>query len=306
MINYSFIIPTKNIPALLKRCINSIPQRNDVQIIIVDDNSDPNIVDFHNYPGINEINTEVYFTKEGKGAGYARNIGLESIKGKWTIFADSDDFFTSEIDSILDDYENSPYDVIYFKACSVYSETLQPSNRAIGFNNYIDLYSNNKIDDLELGLNYCVPWGKIIRSSIIRENSLKYSETKASNDVYFATRLALVSDRIHVDNRFLYCITFRKGSLTTTPSLDLLWDRLNERLKRNVLLIETNNKDRIGSVAYNIYNIYKIGGIKEALKAINIVIKSDTPLLTGWRNWIKTIQFLKRNKTSNTSNSQRS
>ena len=46
MYKYSFIIPHKNCPELLWRCIQSIPERADVQIIVVDDNSDPEIVDF--------------------------------------------------------------------------------------------------------------------------------------------------------------------------------------------------------------------------------------------------------------------
>ena len=65
----------KNIPNLLQRCLDSIPNREDVQIIVVDDNSDPNIVDFDKFPGLNRSNVEVIFTKEGKGAGYARNTG---------------------------------------------------------------------------------------------------------------------------------------------------------------------------------------------------------------------------------------
>jgi len=38
--NYSFIIPHKNCPDLLQRCVDSIPERDDVQVIVVDDNSD--------------------------------------------------------------------------------------------------------------------------------------------------------------------------------------------------------------------------------------------------------------------------
>ena len=64
MINYSIIIPHKNIPNLLQRCLDSIPNREDVQIIVVDDNSDPNIVDFDKFPGLNRSNVEVIFTKE--------------------------------------------------------------------------------------------------------------------------------------------------------------------------------------------------------------------------------------------------
>ena len=63
MINYSIIIPHKNIPNLLQRCLDSIPNREDVQIIVVDDNSDPNIVDFDKFPGLNRSNVEVIFTK---------------------------------------------------------------------------------------------------------------------------------------------------------------------------------------------------------------------------------------------------
>ena len=86
MINYSIIIPHKNIPDLLQRCLNSIPRRTDIQIIVVDDNSDPKKVDFEHFPGVGEKCVEVYFTKEGKGAGYARNMGLKYAKGKWLLF----------------------------------------------------------------------------------------------------------------------------------------------------------------------------------------------------------------------------
>ena len=69
---FSFIIPHKNNPTLLQRCVNSIPSRDDIQIIIVDDNSDPKIVDW-NALKFNASNLDIVFAKENKGAGYARN-----------------------------------------------------------------------------------------------------------------------------------------------------------------------------------------------------------------------------------------
>lgn len=108
-INYSFIIPHRNVPHLLQRCIDSIPKRDDIQIIIVDDNSDPKIVNFECFPGLNEKCVEVYFTKEGKGAGYARNIGLTYAKGKWFLFPDADDHYTTDLMNVLDKYVNSNY-----------------------------------------------------------------------------------------------------------------------------------------------------------------------------------------------------
>ena len=37
MITYSFVIPHHNTPELLQRLINSIPQREDIEIIVVDE-----------------------------------------------------------------------------------------------------------------------------------------------------------------------------------------------------------------------------------------------------------------------------
>lgn len=68
---YSIIIPHKDIPCLLQRCLDSIPSRDDVQIIVADDDSSPDVVDFAHFPGSDRADVEILFTKEGRGAGYA-------------------------------------------------------------------------------------------------------------------------------------------------------------------------------------------------------------------------------------------
>lgn len=44
--NYSFIIPHHNSPDLLNRYLKSIPQREDIEIIVVDDNSYANFLTY--------------------------------------------------------------------------------------------------------------------------------------------------------------------------------------------------------------------------------------------------------------------
>lgn len=109
MINYSIIIPHKNIPVLLQRCLSSIPRRNDIQVIVVDDNSDLQMVDFSSFPGLEDPFVEVVFTKEGKGAGYARNIGLDKVKGKWLLFIDADDYFYDGMSQSIDSFVKSTH-----------------------------------------------------------------------------------------------------------------------------------------------------------------------------------------------------
>lgn len=77
--NYSIIIPHKNSTKLLQRCLDSIPFRDDLEVIIVDDNSDPEVVDFDNFPGKERPNTIIIFSKEGGRQGRVRNIALPHV-----------------------------------------------------------------------------------------------------------------------------------------------------------------------------------------------------------------------------------
>ena len=119
MINYSIIIPHKNIPDLLQICLDSIPERDDIEIIVVDDNSDEEIISKSDFPGLERSDCKVIFTKEGKGAGYARNVGLDNANGKWILFADADDYFVDDFLIILDKYSILEFDTIYFKLKSI-------------------------------------------------------------------------------------------------------------------------------------------------------------------------------------------
>ena len=209
MINFSIIIPHKNIPLLLDRCLNSIPLRKDLEIIIVDDNSDPSIVDFNQYPGENRMNTHIIITKEGKGAGYARNVGLKYATGKWIIFADADDYFTEDFEKLLNKYNCEETELIYFKPRSTsYYAKVEESERV---KTYQQLFNGEKNF---LRYAYITPWGKFIKRSFIEKNQFKFDETRWGNDAYFMTQVATTAKNILITNEYLYVVEEREGSLT--------------------------------------------------------------------------------------------
>ena len=142
---YSIIIPHKDIPCLLQRCLDSIPPRDDVQIIVADDDSSPDVVDFAHFPGSDRTDVEILFTKEGRGAGYARNCGLARAKGRWLVFADADDFFLPGFLNVLDTYRNTDYDLITFRAETVDSDTLAPVPSR-------QVYNGKIAEDMDLSL----------------------------------------------------------------------------------------------------------------------------------------------------------
>ncbi|GHV12786.1 glycosyl transferase [Spirochaetia bacterium] len=212
----TIIIPHKNIPGPLQRCLDSIPRRNDIQILIIDDNSDPGQVDFEHFPGLKDPRVEVIFTKEGKGAGYARNTGLSRAKGEWLLFADADDFYNYCLSSFLDEYCNSPADIVYFKANCVDSDTYINSyrNDRNKLNANIDSYINAASkSEMDLRYHSSVPWGKLIKKSLVDNNNIRFDETSKSNDVTFSYLAGHHARSITADKRAVYCVTLRDGSI---------------------------------------------------------------------------------------------
>ena len=232
--NYSIIIPHKDTPLLLERCLRSIPAWSEIQIIIIDDNSSPGTVDFSHFPGYGRENVEAIFTKEGKGAGYARNTGLSHARGKWIIFADADDFFTDDCFTILNEYMDSHNDVIYFNARFVMSDDIsKESKRGTYYNNFFnDSDAKNK-----LRYQSQVPWCKMIRHDFILAHTIQFDETKIANDAYFSCLVGVYAQNAAIDNRAIYYCTESVHSLAMSKqSSDNLIIRFNTSMKCNRLL----------------------------------------------------------------------
>lgn len=218
MVKYSVIIPHKNIPQLLQRLLNTIPQRNDLEIIIVDDNSDSQKVDFFNFPGHNRKDVKTIFNKTSLGAGYSRNLGLSIASGTYILFADSDDYFNPCLNEILDDYANNKNDIVFFKSSSVDSITyIVGTNRTDHINSNIDraIRGDHKAEN-NLRYNYGEPWGKLVRRQLITNNHIEFDAIHSHNDTTFAYLIGYYAVNVQFDNRALYCVTVREGSISVS------------------------------------------------------------------------------------------
>lgn len=213
----TIIIPHKNAPELLRRCLDSIPSREDIQVIVVDDDSNPDVVDFAHFPGLNDPYTEIYFTKEGRRAGYARNVGLKKARGKWIIFADADDFFTGNLTKLIDRHKDSESDMICFTSLSVYSDdTDRPSKRDHN-NKRILRFLENPDVQAEQQLRYGIPepWGKMIRTSLLSDHSIVFEESMVANDYRFSLETGHAAGSLYAEPEPIYTVTHRENSLSS-------------------------------------------------------------------------------------------
>ena len=215
MIYYSIIIAHKNSPELLQFCLESIPIRDDVQVIVVDDNSDSGKVDFAEFARWKGTHYEFYLTKEGKGAGYVRNVGLEHAEGRWVVFLDADDFLLPGVNEILDEEKETDADIIFFRTKAVMLEDrVSESQRGEYYNRMIDRYLVSS-DDMEIRSRWLSAANKFLKLKLIQENDIRFDEILYSNDNVFSVKVGVFAGKVVVRNKSYYCITESGTSLTS-------------------------------------------------------------------------------------------
>jgi glycosyltransferase involved in cell wall biosynthesis len=276
-INYSIIIPHKNIPELLIRCLNSIPRRDDIQIIVVDDNSDPCIVNFENLIKLQDSCIEIILTKEGKGAGFARNIGLKKAIGKWILFADADDYFVDNIFEYLDRYKNSKYDLIFFGIYRINKKYENESNIDQYYDKLLNnaIY-NNKIDEYKY--KAYVPWGKLIKYSLIRDNNISFDETIAANDKMFSLKTSYKAQIVHFDEKRIYVYVPNNSTITKNKSLEANYHRFYVYLRMNRFLKNISQRKYTICLFSSFIKLINIKEINYTLKALKLLISKNVPL----------------------------
>lgn len=211
--NFTIIIPHKNTPVLLERLIESIPERDDLEIIVVDDHSDDDVV--KQLRTIERKNLVLIFNDECHGAGHARNCALSIATGKWVLFADSDDFFNTGFDDFLNDYIGSSVDIVYFNANSVDSDSFEPSNRVDHLHEFIaEFQKDSEKGELIMRYLFTEPWCKMVKRNLIERNVVRFEETIIRNDVRYSYLVGYYAKDIIVDDRQLYCVTTRQNSVS--------------------------------------------------------------------------------------------
>lgn len=209
-IRYSILIPFWNLDiCLLQRMLHSIPHRQDVEIIVLDNASDD--IDKERLAALCDSNTRIIFQQERTTVGYCRNAMIEQARGEWIIFADADDkFFTEELDHVFDIVSGTErFDLIYWGMQSVHT------NGYVLDDSYG--YEGSEIQPLrEKNLlmlhKYDSPRKMARRSLLLSHPEIRYDDIPIYEDVSYGVKLLLNAQSIGVYPRLVYQYIRRESS----------------------------------------------------------------------------------------------
>lgn len=115
-IKISVIIPVYNQQELVIKAIESIPKRDDIEIIVIDDGSDDNTWDKliqYREKHLDIQNLILLYNEQNRGVAFTVNRGYEYARGEYIVLLGSDDYFyTDKFEEIIKELDGT--DLVYF------------------------------------------------------------------------------------------------------------------------------------------------------------------------------------------------
>ena len=116
MIKVSIIIPMYNAKDFIVKALDSIPVRDDIEVLCIDDCSTDNTYDIvDEYMKSHKLNIRLFKNETNLKTGLTTNVGYDNAQGKWIIGMDNDDYLlTDRYNSVIDKLdEYDEYDMVF-------------------------------------------------------------------------------------------------------------------------------------------------------------------------------------------------
>lgn len=224
----TIIIPVYNASKYISPCLDSIlgnKKINNIEVICIDDGStDDSFFILKKYE-CNDSRVKV-FSQKNKYAGVARNVGIAHAKGEYILFIDADDKLYNG-DNLLFAYNEAMQnqaDIVVCKATSINNigKTTGECSWCLR-ENYLPskpVFNKNDIGPFLFFFTSGAPWGKLYKSSFIKDNLISFPSLKRSEDFFFVEQALTLANRIIVVPKFISSYRMIEGSLSLENTKD--------------------------------------------------------------------------------------
>ena len=245
----SIIVPVYKVEQYLKRCMDSVLNQTykNIEIILVDDGSPDNCPALcDEYAKIDSRVRVIH--KENGGLSSARNVALDSVKGDYIFFVDSDDWLALDTLEVLNEYLEKDYDMISFQRTYLTEEKVVEK----GEKNPKDMDVSQYIDASFLGRYDFFVTTKIFKTEVF--NNVRFLEGRNYEDLEIMHRLFLNMKKVVGLDYFLYYYwKGNEGAITNTITMKNIKDHYlsaNEIYQACRKYLEDRGKDSSNIVAW--------------------------------------------------------
>lgn len=211
---YGIVIPHYNSSKLLRRMLSSIPERDDLQIVVVDDCSKSEEVEA--LKGLSHQNLQIVLMEHNHGAGFARNEGLKRISSEWVTFVDSDDMFADNAFEVLDDYVESDNDLLCYYVKAINDKTKKELRNVLKSESSVRSFFECKTKKNENLFRYRnnVCWNKLVRTDFLKKYHIDFEACEVNNDVLYTLRIGMHIEKYLIIPKELYLWMENSESMT--------------------------------------------------------------------------------------------
>ncbi len=212
----SIIVPVYNSEKYLECCVNSVLAQTyqNWELILIDDestDSSPLICDIYskNDPRIITVH------KKNGGTSAARNTGLESVSGEYTMFMDNDDFWDDPdaLSGIVKNLEESKADLLMFSTKQFFenkNEYKYPTQKCKRNRIVFTPKADGLNEIISKGQMHRAVWAKAISTKLIKDNKLFFPTGMRNEDTDFTAKLLLLAETLDWYDNVFY--VYRKGT----------------------------------------------------------------------------------------------
>lgn len=230
----SVVVPVYNVEQYLDKALHSLRVQTlkDMEFVCVNDGSTDNSLAILREYEAKDPHVHV-LTQSNAGAGVARNTGMKLARGEYLSFLDADDFFEPEMLHMAYKHARAQSaDVVVFR-CDEYHENTKlfvPTKWTIK----TDIlpakrpFARNDIPKNIFGAFIGWPWDKLFRADFVRENGLRFQETRTTNDMLFVFSAIVKASRITTMDSVL--AHHRRTARTLSVTRELSWNCFYEAL----------------------------------------------------------------------------
>ncbi len=212
--NISVIIPVYNVELYIEQCLRSLFTQTlteGVEFIIINDASQDKSMEI-TYSLIKEfpeLNILVLNNEVNLGIGTTRMIGINKIKGEYSIQIDGDDYCEATmLEQMWNKAKETNADIVICDYSDIYRNASVYKTQELKSDNI------GNITALLKGELFGAMWNKLVRTSLYRDNNINHTPgINHQGDLVLSVKLFYFATNVTKLSRSLICYRHREGSI---------------------------------------------------------------------------------------------